>query len=462
MAACRRSPRSLSSGSSSSRRAARRTPRRARPLRPRRPPSHRPAAPSSSAAASSGSANQAADATYDAVEQQVIGIRGLKPSRPVQRQFIDEAELRTLITQQFDKDTPPAYLAANEQLYKALGLIPATTNLRDLSLDLLSGGVAGFYRSDEGKLYVVSKSGGPGPNERFYFSHEYNHALQDQNFTVFKDQDGVLDQSDRMLARASVYEGDSTLLMTQWAAGNLSQSDLLEVVAAGSDPAVQAVMDRTPAILSDTLTFPYTSGFGFVTAAQTKGGWPGVDALYAKMPASTEQILHADKYAAGEAPIAVALPTDLASRLGAGWSVPLLDTFGEYQLSIWLRENGVPAADALDRGRRLGWRPARRDAGTRRRMGGRHRHRVGLRSRREGVREGSQHRAEDRRRRRPGPAGRGRDDALGPDRRAMRQRPPRSQARWAWPAEARAPANVAAPTSIRGRRSRAASAHSTA
>ena len=304
------------------------------------------AAPSASATASSGSANQAADATYDAVEQQVIGIRGLKPSRPVQRQFIDEAELRTLITQQFDKDTPPAYLAANEQLYKALGLIPATTNLRDLSLDLLSGGVAGFYRSDEGKLYVVSKSGQPGPNERFYFSHEYNHALQDQNFTVFKDQDGVLDQSDRMLARASVYEGDSTLLMTQWAAGNLSQSDLLEVVAAGSDPAVQAVMDRTPPILSDTLTFPYPSGFGFVTAAQTKGGWPGVDALYAKMPASTEQILHADKYAAGEAPIAVALPADLASRLGAGWSVPLMDTFGEYQLSIWLKENGVPVADA--------------------------------------------------------------------------------------------------------------------
>jgi hypothetical protein len=301
--------------------------------------------PSASVAAPSGSGDPAADATYDAVEQQVIGIRGLKPSRPVQRQFIDEAELRTLITQQFDKDTPPAYLAANERLYKALGLIPATTDLRGLSLDLLSGGVAGFYRSDEGKLYVVSKSGGPGPNERFYFSHEYNHALQDQNFTVFKDQDGILDQSDRMLARASVYEGDSTLLMTQWAAGNMSQSDLLAVVAAGSDPAVQAVMDRTPAILRDTLTFPYTSGFGFVTAAQTKDGWPGVDALYAKMPASTEQILHADKYAAGEAPIAVTLPSDLASRLGTGWSVPLQDTFGEYQLSIWLRESGVPAAD---------------------------------------------------------------------------------------------------------------------
>jgi hypothetical protein len=230
-------------------------------------------------------------------------------------------------------------------LYKALNLIPATTDLRDLSLDLLSGGVAGFYRSDEGKLYVVSNSGGPGPNERFYFSHEYNHALQDQNFTVFKDQDGVLDQSDRMLARASVYEGDSTLLMTQWAAGNMTRDELLEVVAAGSDPAVQAAIDGAPAILRDTLTFPYTTGFGFVSSKQTAGGWPAIDALYAKMPASTEQIMHPDKYAAGEAPVDVTLPADLASRLGAGWSVPLMDTFGEYQLSVWLRENGVPAAD---------------------------------------------------------------------------------------------------------------------
>jgi hypothetical protein len=117
-----------------------------------------------------------------------------------------------MITEQFDKETPPEYLAANERLYKALGLIPADTSLRGLTLDLLGGGVVGFYRDDEGKLYVVSKTGAPGANERFYFAHEYDHALQDQNFTVFKDQDGILDQGDRLLARQAVYEGDATLL----------------------------------------------------------------------------------------------------------------------------------------------------------------------------------------------------------------------------------------------------------
>ena len=208
----------------------------------------------------------------------------------------------------------------------------------------MSGGVAGFYRDDEGKLYVVSKTGGPGPNERFYFAHEYDHALQDQNSTIFKDQKGILDQGDRLLARQAVYEGDASLLMTQWAAANLTQTDLLELLAASGDPEAQAVLARTPAILRDTLTFPYTTGLGYISNIQSKGGWDAVNALFTKMPLSTEQILHPDK--ADEAPVAVTLPADMATSLGTGWSVPLQDTFGELQLGIWLREAGVKDADA--------------------------------------------------------------------------------------------------------------------
>jgi hypothetical protein len=305
-----------------------------------------PPVASSSAGAPSSSANGDANAIYDTVESQVVAVRGLQPKQPVARQFIDQAELRTLLTQMFDQDTPPSYVAGTEQLYRALGLIPAGTSLRTLSLDLLSGGVAAFYRSDQSKLYVVSKSGGAGPTERFYFSHEYDHALQDQNSTIFKDFDKVLDQSDELLARQSIYEGDATLVMTQWAAANLSPSELLQVLASGTDPAAQASMAAAPAILRETLTFPYTVGFSYVTSVQGVGGWPAVNAYFSKMPKSTEQIMHPEKYAAGEAPVAVTLPADLATRMGSGWTVPLQDTFGEFQIGIWLREAGVAAADA--------------------------------------------------------------------------------------------------------------------
>ena len=307
-----------------------------------------PASPSSSvgtSAAPSGSPAADVDAIYNAIEAQVIEIRGLKPTRPVDRQFIDESQLRTLITQQFDAETPPAYLAANERLYKALGLIPIDAKLRDLTLDLLSGGVAGFYRSDQNKLYVVSKTGTPGVIERFTFAHEYDHALQDQNYTVFKDQVGVRDQSDRLLARQAVYEGDATLVMTQWAVKALSPQDLTELVALSADPANAALLARMPPILRETLLYPYTTGFSYVQRAQSSGGWAAVNKLYERMPVSTEQILHPEKYAASEAPVKVSLPADLATRLGKGWTVSLEDTFGELQMGIWLAA-GSPATAA--------------------------------------------------------------------------------------------------------------------
>ena len=191
----------------------------------------------------------------------------------------------------------------------------------------------------------MSKTGAPGPAERFYFAHEYDHALQDQNSTIFTDQDDVLDQTDRLYARQAAYEGDASLLMTQWAAGNLTQPELIELLAAAADPEAQALLAKTPAILRDTLSFPYTNGLGFVSGIQSQGGWEAVNALFTKMPSSTEQILHADK-TTEEGPVAVTLPADLAASLGSGWTVPLQDTFGELQMGIWLRETGVPNGEA--------------------------------------------------------------------------------------------------------------------
>ena len=303
--------------------------------------------PSPSADASASPASSAeVDAIYDAIEDQVVAIRGLDPKRDVTRRVIDAAELRTMLTEQFDEETPPEYVAANERFYKALGLIPAESDLRDLTLDLLSGGVAGFYRKDQDTLYVVSKTGLPGVNERITFAHEYDHALQDQNTSVFTDQDGILDQADRILARQAVYEGDATLLMTLWSVENFDLSDLAELLALGNDPEATALLEGMPVILRETLLFPYTSGLTFVQAIQVPGGWSAVNDVYDRMPVSTEQILHPEAYDTNEAPIAVELPDDLATELGDGWTVPFEDTFGELQLGIWLRESGIEAEAA--------------------------------------------------------------------------------------------------------------------
>jgi hypothetical protein len=106
------------------------------------------------------------------------------------------------------------------------------------------------------------------------------------------------------------------------------------------------ILSRTPQILVEGLLFPYTAGQAFVLPLQSSGGWKAVDALYADMPRSTEQILHPDKYQAGEEPIAVKLPKALAANMGKGWKVSMEDTFGEFQLGVWLRASGIRAGDA--------------------------------------------------------------------------------------------------------------------
>lgn len=300
---------------------------------------------SASASVAPSASGGAGDAVFDVIESQVVALRGLPPV-DVARETIDKAALIELSTADFDKDNPADYVAANERLYKALGLMDEDASLKGLFLDLIGSQVAGFYRPDDKKLYVVSRSGTVNGADKITFAHEYDHALQDANFDIFKDPEALRDQTDQALARAAVFEGDATLLMTLWAFPNLTPAELQDAIVAGSDPESAAILAQTPAILTEGLLFPYNTGVLFVQPIQATGGWAAVDDVYGRLPVSTEQVMHPEKYQAGERPVVVTLPTDLAATLGSGWSVAFQDTWGEFQTGVWLRASGVAAAEA--------------------------------------------------------------------------------------------------------------------
>lgn len=284
---------------------------------------------------------------YAQIEAQVQQIRELTAKTPVAPKLLDDATLKANVAASFEKDNPPKVVAANERAYQLLGLIPNGTSLKELYLKLLGSQVAGYYDSDTKELYVVSRSGGLGPTERVTFAHEFDHALQDQNFGLDKLQLDAMGESDRSLARLSVAEGDATLLMSLWAGQNLAPAELVQLLQSASDPAQTAILAEMPDILKASLLFPYTAGQALVASIQNTGGWAAVDKLYADPPASTEQVIHPDKYASREPPIKVDFPKDLATRLGGGWSVDLEDSLGEFGLETWLKSAGkVPQATA--------------------------------------------------------------------------------------------------------------------
>lgn len=319
------------------------------PSAPSAAPSASSVAPSSAPPAPSAEATPApsgaADAIFDAIQQQVLAIRGLQLAS-VERETIDEEALRTHTAKSFDEDNPAEYVAGNERLYKALGLMSEEQSLKGLYLELLGSQVAGFYDPDEKQLFVVSRTGAINGADKITFAHEYDHALQDANFTVFAQQKEFLDESDEALARAAIYEGDATLLMALWAGQNLSAEEFADVTQAGTDPESMEILARTPKILVEGLLFPYGAGQAFVLPIQTSGGWDAVNALYDRMPRSTEQILHPDKYRSGEDPVDVQLPATLAADMGDGWTESIQDTFGEFQMRTWLNEAKVQSAIA--------------------------------------------------------------------------------------------------------------------
>jgi hypothetical protein len=305
-----------------------------------------PAGPSALASASPsapGSPTPDPAAVYAAIEMQVQEIRDLRAKSPVEPKLLDEPTLKANVAASFEKDNPPARVAADERIYQLLGLMPEGASLKDLYLKLLGSQVAGYYDSDTKELYVVSRSGGLGPTERVTFAHEFDHALQDQNFGLDKLQLDAIGESDRALARLSVPEGDATFLMALWAGQYLTPAELVQVVQGSSDPEQAAILASMPAILKESLLFPYTAGQPLIQSTFSGGGWAAVDKMYADPPASTEQVLHPEKHAAHEPPTKVALPKDLAARLGTGWSVDLQDTLGEFQLEVWLESAGKVA-----------------------------------------------------------------------------------------------------------------------
>jgi hypothetical protein len=303
-----------------------------------------PLASPDSSAARSGSTPLAAssgeEAIYDSIEAQVEKLRSLAPKTPVHPVLLDEEGVRSWMTKSMESVDHEA-LAAESRLFAHLGLLPDGASIEQLELDLDSSQAVGFYDPESKQLFLLSQSGSVGPEERLTFSHEYTHALQDQNFDLAKLAIDTPDQSDRDLGHLALIEGDATLAMTQWAQANMSLIDLLAVSLSAGSAAQAEQLARAPAILRQDLLFPYEEGLVFVQGVYAQGGWQAVDKLYANPPASTSQILHPELYAGNVVPTVLTVPSP--SPIGSGWLITMQDTMGELQLRVWL-EGESPSA----------------------------------------------------------------------------------------------------------------------
>jgi hypothetical protein len=319
----------------------------AAPGSPSPTPGSGPSVAPPSAAASPG-ATEDATAVYELIRDQVEEIRGLQPTADVEPVTIDETQLLENLEAEIDAEQTPEQMALSEDLLSALGLIPQGASIRELTLDLLAGQVAGYYSPDRDELFVVSRTGQTvGPVERVTYAHEFVHQLQDQTFELDSLATGEFDQSDRALAQLALIEGDASWVQTAWIAQNLTSAELGELLQAALDPEALAALTNAPTYLRETSLFPYQDGLALVQELIAGGDSDAIDVAFSDPPDSTEQVLHPNKYLQREEPIEVRIPGGFAGEVGAGWSEAARDTLGELILRIWLTEHGVEGPGML-------------------------------------------------------------------------------------------------------------------
>lgn len=274
-------------------------------------------------------------ADMEIIQQEVADVRGLPLQGESSSYVISSAKVRPILESSFraggGTEEEVQDLARS---LSALGLIKPTYDLYTNILNGLTDSLGGFYFPWSKEIFVIGRrfSG----IERWVYSHEFGHALVDAHYDISAAGVYPICQltQDQCAAIRALVEGDATLVMNQWLEQYAGPQDVLDILA--YTPPHRTLPDQFPPPYSlPDSNFPYDQGLVFVQFLHDRGSWAEVNSAYERMPASTEQILHPQKYLDNERPVEVAA-LDLSGILGDGWGLIEEDRLGEWSTYLLL------------------------------------------------------------------------------------------------------------------------------
>jgi hypothetical protein len=283
-------------------------------------------------------------ARLDGIGHVVEGIRELSAGGDPNVSLVSSDRIAQELAEDLADVEVLAEIADLEVRLKLLALMPQESNLLEVETALLEGAVVGLYNHETGELLVLSGGDDVSVKEEAVYSHEFAHLLQDVNFDLSELFEAAKDDSERSGALQALVEGEATFVEAIYAARTFHSEDLDALIAVDAD--VLAVLEATPNFLLLALGWPYSAGFGFTNSIWQNGGMAAIDAVWADLPETTEQIIHPEKYAANEYPESSPVLPDLAAILGDGWSARTEGVLGEAVIAIWLEALGTETAVA--------------------------------------------------------------------------------------------------------------------
>lgn len=204
-----------------------------------------------------------------------------------------ELETRESFQASRANDTPSPELRRFDNVkFEALFLVGEDEDSIDVQNENAGVAVLGFYSPSRGAIVLISESRSELQLDELTLAHELVHALQDQHFNLSRYDARTRDGAN---AENGLIEGDASLVEYRyqqrcqgdgpWNGTCLSQSD-----SGGSGGSLANIGTYLVKFQ------PYSDGPSFIQWLYNQGGWATVNEAYDDPPASSEQVIHPEKY----------------------------------------------------------------------------------------------------------------------------------------------------------------------
>jgi hypothetical protein len=283
------------------------------------------------------------------VESQVESVRGLMFRRPVNIEAISPAEIDRRIGRYLDTYYPKRFYARRSETWTTIGAIPGEVGILEALDRYQQGQVLGFYNSQNEEL-VYTGDADLDRIEQFVLAHELTHAIDDQHFDLDRiDELASRCDDERFQAALGVVEGSANHFATQV----ILRFPVTEIGDISGGPTA-----GVPDLIVQLQLYPYTNGQAFVDALADVGGTAAVDRALRNLPATTEQVLHPERFP-DDLPKEVDVP-DFGPTFGRDWRDHDVMIVGELWLRLLLglrldRTRAERAADGWDGGTYRAW-----------------------------------------------------------------------------------------------------------
>ena len=313
-----------------------------------------------------------------ALEEQVAEIRGREFKQAVEMELNGRPGFGAYLERRAELPRSVLHLEDLDRCVRKLGLYRGEVVLERSYLQGVTAiGVAAYYDFDADTLFLLSDDVAVEHWEG-RLAIELYHGLQDQYFDLnefFLDKAAPLN-ADELLARRAVVEGEASyigqiLWEVKWNGRIPSLGKLQATIRFDLGRNVEDIrkgMAHGPATESESVAAARAArmdsipGFALLQRVQVPGfgmnlvnhirkqhqnwkqGWEHVDRLFTDPPVSTEQVLHPEKWLAGETADPLAWPPFEQENLFDEWELMHEDTIGELTWRIIFAEYGMEVA----------------------------------------------------------------------------------------------------------------------